>query len=578
METYEEWDVSIPSIPPRSRLYRLEPIGIGTPYVESLTSYVARLALAHCVTPKALIMKVILPLQGKVDASRNFYFRLNKFWYDGASTLNGVGSAASEWVDSLQTLTGVPQLRFLTMLTFLEVIAVGGLLRRSKAWCPLCYEEWRCHRQVLYEPLLWSLSSIDICLYHQQPLMMQCPRCSKTIPFLTQTMRPGYCPCCVSFLGKFQKQPEKNERADTEWLYWKATVTGDLLATASCLSTPPQREDIASRLHAFVDGYAAGNVSALARFLEMTIQVLWGYLRQENVPSFDTLLKMCHSFSLTPGEFLTTTRESPLIQEKRCLPLESLPVLSRGKREQVTEEDLQRMRQTLEAVIAVDDQADQSPCLAEIARRMGFHVATIQKHCPDLSQAIILRHKRHWGEEEHRTKIKQALEMSLAKPVPESLEDLARQLHCNAMTLRMHFPDLCRAIVLRYRERFDYGRIEQKLREVLASDEEVPSVYEIAREMGYERHILRDKFADLCHQISTRRHAERKKRRQVRMASDSEKVRQTVLHLHEQKIYPSARQVFNAIGNQHILRSEEGYNAWLLALQELGYPTDTFQK
>jgi len=54
LERYEEWDVSIPPLPSRSRLYRLEPIGIGTPYVESLTGYIARLAETHCITPKSL--------------------------------------------------------------------------------------------------------------------------------------------------------------------------------------------------------------------------------------------------------------------------------------------------------------------------------------------------------------------------------------------------------------------------------------------------------------------------------------------------------------------------------------------
>ena len=65
MERYEEWDMTIPPIPPRSRLYRLESIGIGTPYVESLTSYITRLAEVHCVSLKALIMWEIFPLQGQ---------------------------------------------------------------------------------------------------------------------------------------------------------------------------------------------------------------------------------------------------------------------------------------------------------------------------------------------------------------------------------------------------------------------------------------------------------------------------------------------------------------------------------
>ena len=66
MERYEEWDMNIPPIPPRSRLYRLEPIGIATPYVESLTSYITRLAEEHCLTLKALVMGEIFPSQGKV--------------------------------------------------------------------------------------------------------------------------------------------------------------------------------------------------------------------------------------------------------------------------------------------------------------------------------------------------------------------------------------------------------------------------------------------------------------------------------------------------------------------------------
>ncbi len=36
-------------IPKRSRLYFLEPIGVGTPYTESLSSYLTRLAQEHCV-------------------------------------------------------------------------------------------------------------------------------------------------------------------------------------------------------------------------------------------------------------------------------------------------------------------------------------------------------------------------------------------------------------------------------------------------------------------------------------------------------------------------------------------------
>jgi hypothetical protein len=59
---YEEWDLSLLHVPARSTLYALKPIGVGTPRVECLTSYIARLADAHCVFPGVLMEKIIVPL------------------------------------------------------------------------------------------------------------------------------------------------------------------------------------------------------------------------------------------------------------------------------------------------------------------------------------------------------------------------------------------------------------------------------------------------------------------------------------------------------------------------------------
>nr|MCM0593874.1 TniQ family protein [Gloeotrichia echinulata DEX184] len=51
-----------PLTPKHSRLFHLEPIGVGTFYVESLTSYIARLAEAHSVLPGALLALEVKPL------------------------------------------------------------------------------------------------------------------------------------------------------------------------------------------------------------------------------------------------------------------------------------------------------------------------------------------------------------------------------------------------------------------------------------------------------------------------------------------------------------------------------------
>ncbi|KOP26530.1 hypothetical protein AMR41_09940 [Hapalosiphon sp. MRB220] len=66
-QTDELWDLERPKIPPRSSLFHLEPIGIGTPYVESITSYVARLAEAHSVAVGTLIAAEIQKKFSKSD-------------------------------------------------------------------------------------------------------------------------------------------------------------------------------------------------------------------------------------------------------------------------------------------------------------------------------------------------------------------------------------------------------------------------------------------------------------------------------------------------------------------------------
>ncbi|MGI2909467.1 hypothetical protein AABK37_40375, partial [Hassallia sp. VBCCA 56010] len=48
----EHWNLKPLEIPQRSRLFSLEPVALGTPYTESLSSYLHRLAQAHSVNQK----------------------------------------------------------------------------------------------------------------------------------------------------------------------------------------------------------------------------------------------------------------------------------------------------------------------------------------------------------------------------------------------------------------------------------------------------------------------------------------------------------------------------------------------
>ena len=104
---YDLWSLALPTLPHRSRLYSLAPMGIGTSQVESLTSYVMRLAEAHAVSPGTLIRQEIFP---------NLPLTPKRPTFGGVHSLNGMGSCFEQWVSLLEQLTARRDLRQLTLL------------------------------------------------------------------------------------------------------------------------------------------------------------------------------------------------------------------------------------------------------------------------------------------------------------------------------------------------------------------------------------------------------------------------------------------------------------------------------
>ena len=80
IELWEVRDLIPPALPPRSRLFHLEPVGLGTPWVESLTGYIARLAEAHGIETNKLVTREILPLLGRANLTDPLSHGRITFW------------------------------------------------------------------------------------------------------------------------------------------------------------------------------------------------------------------------------------------------------------------------------------------------------------------------------------------------------------------------------------------------------------------------------------------------------------------------------------------------------------------
>jgi hypothetical protein len=111
---YQDGYLELPRIPPRSRLYHLQPLGLGTSLTESLTSYLTRLAAAHCVSVRKLFVHEMMPLLHRSYSLSSIAEMMSHFSY----LVNGVDSHAQAWSGALESLTQHRNLRPLTMLTW----------------------------------------------------------------------------------------------------------------------------------------------------------------------------------------------------------------------------------------------------------------------------------------------------------------------------------------------------------------------------------------------------------------------------------------------------------------------------
>src|SRR4051812_5022780 len=114
LAAYETWDLTAPVVPPRSRLFNLKPIGVGTPMVECLTSYFSRLAEAHCLSPGVLNQHELM-LRG-AGARNMFSCKTNGRARSYTSGINGKDSVAANFVSVLGNLTGRGDLKYLSMI------------------------------------------------------------------------------------------------------------------------------------------------------------------------------------------------------------------------------------------------------------------------------------------------------------------------------------------------------------------------------------------------------------------------------------------------------------------------------
>lgn len=375
-----------PDIPERSCLYPLAPWGVGTSDVESLTSYVARLAVIHQVPTGILLGKYVTPIISQFT-SKDVPRISHSFWRAfGTDTgaWNGLGVMAFNCSVALYSLTKQHHLQLLTLLTWNQVLSHRGLLRPYKAWCPACYEEWEKLGIVLHEPLLWSLKLVTVCVRHQQRLQHQCPNCYRSLYWLEWNSRPGFCSRCLTWLGKTECSREMLDKQEEVWQAFVVKNLAELLVAAPTFASPPPRENIARGMKLCIDAVTRGNAKAFADKLCYSASVPGEWRRGNALPQLDLLFRLCYCLEVPLLKFLTG--EVVLDEPVSLIPLPE----HQSMRKKYRPFDGARVQGLLEAAL------QQSPpkTMRQVALEIGYDPGDLSKYFPDLCRAISVRYKR----------------------------------------------------------------------------------------------------------------------------------------------------------------------------------------
>lgn len=581
----------------RSRLYALDPIGVGTSWIESLTSYLMRLANAHCVAATHLL-RYLSPETEAGIRSGQAHSLYNLFTLRSRQ-LNGRSDLAAFWSQRATDYTSRAGLAGLTMLPWRNLISTRGLLHRSQCWCPRCYAEWAAANMTVYAPLLWSLKIVEVCPKHRVWLRSECPYCHRTVPSLSHRGQPGCCPRCAGWLGSdqgVQCRADANRVAQpTEPIVSDGQVLAQAEFTAALLAMSAAGVPGASS--AFSPARISGILQQcltvtrcrwadLCRALGWSTAEMSRWLNDAQLLSVGKLFKLVQGLRLSPQDLLARdphglhgSNDQTVAARFAWVADEVNKVNGRGKcsnaltpaaRQPVgrraSQEDLQRIKAALEESL----HSEQTPSLLSICHQSGLTSPKIPwRHFPQLCRAVVQRRRGRYDPATARKRLE--AEAALRAPEqPATLLQMAQELKTSPWRLNKDFPDLCRIIKSRRRVIPDVEATRKALETILVANEyPPPSLCAVGRRLGVNHTSLRQYFPTQTGAIIDRYAEHRRSCGEAGRQRLCDEVRAAVLTLHAAGKIPNRNRVMLMLRHPHQIQHPLTRHAFEQTMAEL---------
>lgn len=285
----------------RSLFYALSLAGAGTGQVESLRSYVQRLALAHCLNPKHLFD--LLEQRFPFDTCKSQSIQVLKNW--DIQTHSPRGLAFLSKLEAATTLS----LGQSSLARFDSVVGPSDLLRKNWVYCPHCLAAGE-----RYSRLLWDVQAVQACPVHQVRLIeVGCGAPQEQHLTIPQRVSSA-CDCAHCGAAGFTCNQVSTLPA-TEQEVWVANAVSGMLAIPFDERLTTER--MLTGLRAVVNDCFDGKPVRAALNSGIARANVHYWLQGKFVPSLPGLLAICsrsgaNLASLLMGEFVQNREPRPV--------------------------------------------------------------------------------------------------------------------------------------------------------------------------------------------------------------------------------------------------------------------------
>ena len=445
-------------------LYGRKPKGLGTPLVESLTGFLARLCAARCLPVMDVLDQMVRPLVSEGTV----YARGDLSWYLTSTVVrhDGAGTPARETALALERLTGCRDLLLHTCVPWAPVLreARAGMVRqRGKRWCAPCLAGWHAAGVEPWEPLLWRLAPAVRCPVHRVRLSERCPSCGRTLRLVTQRVLPGHCERCGRLLhigdpalGADRKAVVRD--ADARWEWWTALALGQMLQHQRAVMERGSPRGFERLIEAVVERSEGGH-GLVARRLGASYSSAVRWSRGEGRPRLGPFLRACMVSGTSPAHVALAGDEADVFapalpcawNARRGPGRAQAPVIRQKQGRALSRDRRRRIEATLERIIAEGGRRSMKAVEAEVGTTLGTLKLSFAQHYERL--VVVIEAYRAAERDALRERVVRALDEEIGAPEPRSAFEVSRRLGVSPAMLRSHCPERYARLVALYAER-----------------------------------------------------------------------------------------------------------------------------